>query len=502
MVGKLALRNVLAYKRRTLLIGLILAFGAFLLTLSSASIETITANLRARYIDSFTADVIISADAYPAPSLAPQMNAQAGSSQVPEIPDFEGLVSFVSAHSAVKSYSPQLQAYVTATIPAKDGEAPSDAQSGNGGSGVLMGIDPVQYTATFPGQWEMISGEAPAPGIDGLWVTESGLQMLSSEAGGDALRAGDKVLVSCLTPTAGMKIREVEIRGVFRYLHPDPQLSKVSYIDALSLQLLLGLNLGASSEDAAAAPAISATDDPESLFNEGLFSGSSPSGAVEPGLALDPESLVSFVNSSPSIAESARTVPRYHFLLVRLKDGASYGAFARDVNAFASENHLALRVTDWSAGAGSLGRMVQELQSVFFFLILAVILVSLFVITNSLVLSVTERIPEIGTLRALGGQKGFIRGIVVMETLITGTVFGLAGTILASLLTVLLNATNISVPGLFFQVLFGGGTLRLALSLRSVLLSVGIVAGTGLAASLYPLTVALKIRPVQAMSQR
>jgi putative ABC transport system permease protein len=348
----------------------------------------------------------------------------------------------------------------------------------------------------------MISGEAPAPGIDGLWVTESGLQMLSSEAGGGALRAGDKILVSCSTPTAGMKIREVEIRGVFRYLHPDPQLSNVSYIDALSLQLLLGLNLGASSEAAAAAPVISATDDPESLFGEGLFSGGAPSGTSEPGLALDPESLVSFVNSSPSIAESAQTVPRYHFLLVRLKNGASYDAFARDVNAFAKENHLALRVTDWSAGAGSLGRMVQQLQSVFSFLILAVILVSLFVITNSLVLSVTERIPEIGTLRALGGQKGFIRGIVIMETLITGAVFGLAGTILASLLTVLLNAMSVSVPGLFSQVLFGGGTLRLALSLKSVLLSVGIVAGTALAASLYPLTVALKIRPVQAMSQR
>jgi putative ABC transport system permease protein len=484
MVCRLALRNVLAYKRRTLLIGVILAFGALVLSLGSIVSETIGANLRARYIESFTADVIISADAYPAPNLAPALAGGGGMMSAPEIPDFESVLSFVSAHPAAKSWSPQLQAIVTATVKNKTGSESNEAT----GVIALMGIDPDLHEKTFPGQWEMVSGLAPSSGDTGLWVPEESMEMLS----------GDTVLLSCLTPSAGIKVREVEIRGVFRWLHPDPQLSRISYIDALSLQLLLGMNLTASSGSEADGGAIVSTENPEALFSGSLFE----EGSKTTVQALDPDGLVGFVNSSPPIEDSVQAVPRYHFLLVRLTEGASFSAFAGDIDSFAGERGIPLRVTDWTAGAGNFGRMVREVQTVFSFLILAVILVSLFVITNSLVLSVTERIPEIGTLRALGGQKGFIRGIVMVEVAVIGLAFGLAGTALGAGLAAVINRAGVALSGMFLQALLGGDTVRLMIGAKSLFLSLGVVAAAALAAGLYPLAVALKIRPVQAMSRR
>ena len=496
MVCRLAIRNVLAYKRRTLLIGVILAFGALVLTLGSIIIETIGANLRARYIESFTADVIISADAYPAPNLAPALAGGGGMTSAPEIPDFESLLSFVSSHPAVSSWSPQLQAVVSAAVKT-EGAAETDEAVSATGVAAVMGIDAGLHQKTFPGQWEMISGEAPSDGVAGLWVTEEGIELLSRETTGIPLGPGDKVLLSCLTTASGIKVREVEIRGVFRWLHPDPQLSRVSFIDALSLQLLLGMNLAASSDSAEDGREIVSTEDPEALFSGSLFE-EGPETAAD---ALDPNGLVSFVNSSPPLEDSVETAPRFHFLLVRLKDGASFSGFSRDIASFAGERGLRLLVTDWSAGAGNFGRMVREVQTVFSFLVLAVILVSLFVITNSLVLSVTERIPEIGTLRALGGQKGFIRGMVIVEVLVIGCFFGLAGTALGAGLAALMNSARVALPGQFLQALLGGVTVNLMIGAKSLVLSLAAVAATGLAAGLYPLAVALGIRPVQAMSR-
>lgn len=61
----------------------------------------------------------------------------------------------------------------------------------------------------------------------------------------------------------------------------------------------------------------------------------------------------------------------------------------------------------------------------------------------------------------------------------------------------------IGIPpsNIFFEVLFGGSTLRPVLSLVSVVTSLGVVTIIGLVASLYPTSVALGFSPVRAMQR-
>ena len=120
---------------------------------------------------------------------------------------------------------------------------------------------------------------------------------------------------------------------------------------------------------------------------------------------------------------------------------------------------------------------------------------------NTIVISVTERIPEIGTMRAIGAQKSFIRRMIIVETLMVSVIFGIIGIALGGLVLLFLYLKGIPATNIFFQILFGGKVLHPVMSVQSLVLSLVVTATIGILASLYPVSVALKIQPVQAMQR-
>jgi putative ABC transport system permease protein len=81
------------------------------------------------------------------------------------------------------------------------------------------------------------------------------------------------------------------------------------------------------------------------------------------------------------------------------------------------------------------------------------VLVSLFGIVNTLVLSIYERTHEIGMMRAIGASRRQIRQMIRYESLITamiggilGVVIGVVGAILVATLTLSGTGYVISVP--------------------------------------------------------
>jgi len=120
---------------------------------------------------------------------------------------------------------------------------------------------------------------------------------------------------------------------------------------------------------------------------------------------------------------------------------------------------------------------------------------------NTLVISVTERIPEIGTIRAIGAGKGFVRRMILWETLTLSVVAGLVGLLIGSVLLLVVNRVGIASSNMFFAILFGGSTLRPVLSMGSLVWSLLAAVAIGLVSSLYPASIALKIAPVKAMQK-
>jgi putative ABC transport system permease protein len=121
------------------------------------------------------------------------------------------------------------------------------------------------------------------------------------------------------------------------------------------------------------------------------------------------------------------------------------------------------------------------------------------IIMNTLVISVIERTAEIGTMRALGAQKGMVRWMFILETSSISLVFGLLGIALGAGIIGILNLTGIAAPNPFFEILFGGKILHPLLPLSAVLYALLVIVGIGVVASLYPVAVALRIQPVRAI---
>lgn len=132
------------------------------------------------------------------------------------------------------------------------------------------------------------------------------------------------------------------------------------------------------------------------------------------------------------------------------------------------------------------------------YVIIAVIIV--LSISNTMTMSVMERVGEIGTMMALGTRRSGIRTLFLLEGLILGVVGVLIGLAVGALLAVVLSAVGIPMPpgpGMSW-----GYEAGILLSPKSLLTAAGIALATTLAASLYPAWKASRLEIVDALRTR
>ena len=113
-------------------------------------------------------------------------------------------------------------------------------------------------------------------------------------------------------------------------------------------------------------------------------------------------------------------------------------------------------------------------------------------ITNTILMSVTERFREIGTLKCLGAINGFVVRLFLIESAFIGVVASLIGGIIGCLLAIL-------QVGAAFEFSLIGGTIFLQSFAASLPKAVGLGTVLTLLASLYPTYIASRMKPVDAM---
>jgi putative ABC transport system permease protein len=110
---------------------------------------------------------------------------------------------------------------------------------------------------------------------------------------------------------------------------------------------------------------------------------------------------------------------------------------------------------------------------------------------NAILMSVTERIKEIGTLKCLGAKSIHIIQIFVFESVLLGLLGGLVGGIMGYLFALTTFVLNIGA-----RYLSGEALLQAA---QVIAVCVGTSTGLALLASIIPVLVAAKIEPASAM---
>jgi putative ABC transport system permease protein len=192
-------------------------------------------------------------------------------------------------------------------------------------------------------------------------------------------------------------------------------------------------------------------------------------------------------------------------IAVRLKDHDGPGAAAR-ADAVAARlgamKELGVKVAGWKAASGFYAQIASSLQAFIYLATALVFLVVALIFMNTLIINVTERTAEIGTMRAIGSDKSFIRGIFVAEALVLNVSAALVGMALAGAAIAAVGTRGVALPEIVSQFLIGGGPLRLDVSFLPFAAALAVVALVSLLATLYPVSVATSVTPLKAMSDR
>jgi putative ABC transport system permease protein len=491
VIWKIAFRNLRQHKTKTLIIGVIISIGIAVLVVGNSLLDTATAGIKQAYVDNYTAHIIVTGRHRGDLSLFGSNSMDEG---IPMIPEFEKVLEFVSSLPEVEAYSPQATNQVVISVGDKVR-----------GFAQLFGIEPTLYRSMFSNNLELIEGEFLAPGEEGILLSEKTAKQVSRKLD-RPVAPGDSLLLTGMSLTSGTRIREVEIKGIFRFRHPDPQIEMVSLIDITNLRALAGMNVQRSSEIMLEEKeeALLGEISEEMLFGEGeesLFGGPLVGKADVVQQRYTEDALLNVLGDT-SEAEPEQEEDysgAWHFLLLKLKNPRHIAAVEKQLAQFLDDEGIEASLQGWTEGAGMMAQMSTGVKTVFNVIVLIVAVVAVIIIMNTLVISVTERISEIGTMRAIGAQKSFVRRMITLETIVISGVFGMLGVAIGSLILLILNLAGIRATNVFLRVIFGGEVLRPTLSGSSVVMSLVTVTVIGIVASLYPVSIALRVQPVKAM---
>lgn len=156
-------------------------------------------------------------------------------------------------------------------------------------------------------------------------------------------------------------------------------------------------------------------------------------------------------------------------------------------------------VVDWTTAAGFLGQFISFFRMMLAGVVAAFAFIALIVVTIGVTIATLQRTVTIGTMRAIGAQREFVVGMVLVETLVLAVVFGLAGAAVGAAVVGWMHTAGIPAFRDELYFFFSGPVLRPELSVTGLALAVGVTLVVSLLAVLFPVYLATRVSPLAAM---
>lgn len=494
---RIALRNLSRRGRKNLVVAVLIAVGIAAFFVGNAVMESSIGGIQRAFSDNFTADLSVSEKSDQSFSIF--------GSDIPVIGEYESepvILNAADIGNRISRY-PGIagMAYVLSS--------PLLVEAGGARDGGLgLGVIGDEYFSLFRGL-QFTLGAPPAPGSsDWVVITEEWAQKIAN-AQGRAPALGDKIQLSYFR-NQSFAIREAALAGVIRYQPSNEGLGRVLITDGRILRALCGYSQTDQGKPGEAGPTSSTAtgsrseESLDSLFSPGKSSPPTSGRERESSGPVSVEELRKIMSEAHRTGAAADQSPlghdgAWHFILIRTRSGADKGRIAAALSEDLAGSGLAVQVRDWRGTAGAAALYVFLMQIVLNIGLFMVGGIVLILTINSLVMSVFERTSEIGTMRAIGAQQGFIRGLFIVETTALTLFSGLAGILLGSAAVSLIDRASLHFTNQILILLFGGTTLHAAVSGGNLALSIVASLVLGTVAWAYPVRLALRIQPVRAI---
>lgn len=458
---RIALRSFARRRGRMVLIAALVVLGTVLIVFGTAFSQSAKVYSKQSIIDNFTGDLVLYSDRsreVPSPF--------SFNSPLPLIADASAIEAWLSTRPEVADFVSIAQNYGTVSVKreGRNYDLPI----------IFYAVDPERYRRMFgnmrmsEGTW---FGEGTGKTEQGVLVSVYQNQQYRDKYG-TALKAGDEVTLLSLTAGGSVNALPGKVSGIF-----DPQYYRnvFNYINFMDIGTYASLYnfTGVKNLPDAVDQAMSVTSE-DDIFalagNEELES-------------IDTASL-----------ESA-DLSGYAMIAVKLASEQDYAAFSQAL----AKSGFAVKTATWDQASAFFASVADILQGVIWGITLLIFLIVAFIMMNTLIISVLERTGEIGTYRAIGSSKGFVRSVFLWESIILNGIGALIGMAL-SLVLILALQNGVQLPELMSQYLVGGGPLKIALAPEPFVLGVVLVFAVSILATLYPVRVATKVSPLAAMS--
>jgi len=522
---RIALRNLSEHKGKTLIIGSIVALAVVVLVVGNAMMDTARTGIERAFINNYTGNIMVSGLAEGNISLF-GVQSVGRLEQTPVIPEFIAINDHLNSTPQITTTTTQISGFGFMRVE-------DDRIDGleNSAFTVLFGIDPTSYREMFD-NLVLIEGSYLEPGTEGIMLSTdrvedlqkhavSGLEDAGLEDQEYEIHAGDDIRVVSGLSQGLPRIRVVPLIGIYEMtgISEGVGAELISYIDAQTLRALLGLSLGTSSEitldyeqtellDRAEAGGNDALEEEffsADLFSEDVFGDSVI--AESTGEVVDFENLDSLLEIEDAPGEDDESVAEaeidagttWHYFLARVENPRRTDQVVEELNEWFVSQGILAQAGNWEMAAGPFATTADVIRTVFNIAILIIGIVAVIIIMNTMVLSVMERTSEIGTMRALGAQRGFVWRMFMVETLVITSLFGLIGVATGLGVIGVLHLIGVPATNTFLTILFAGPELKPVASAISVIGSLVIVSVIGILAHLYPVSVALKIQPIKAI---
>jgi putative ABC transport system permease protein len=459
---KLAIRTLLRRKGRMALIGTLVAFGTFLIVFGSTFSASAAKASKESIINNFTGDFIVySAKSKELPS------PFAFTTPLPNIQNTDALEAALGKLDGVRAWTFYAQNYGLVEVE-RDGKK-LDLPF------IFYAVQPDSYAKVFDNA-RVTSGTYFAPGDGGILISEYQNEQYAKNYG-VTLKAGDKVKLLGVTE-GGANAVSSSLVGIFTPDHYTSVFNYINFMDSGTYATLYNYSGVEALPDSFNSGLAQATDSEESLF---ALAGDDSFGKID----------VTKLKAQP--------LSGFTMVAVKLADHSKVDAAMKQLEAVPD---LGIKTARWDKASGFYAQISSALQAFIFLATALIFLVVTMIFMNTLIINVVERTGEIGTMRAIGADKSFVRGLFLAETLILNGISALVGMVAAGIMLAAGGKKGIPLPETVSQFLIGGGPIPVEPSAAPFVLALAIVAVVSVLATIYPVGVATSITPLKAMSER